>query len=228
MSLYCWYRRAKQEINFDANIWDFYWVGQKQKTHTNFLANPKKSQRCDLTHTLMHFIFSFSPSSSPPAPTSHLFLCEPMNVSPPGSSVHGILQAKILEWVATPFSRGSSQPRDQTRVSCIASRFLLTEPPGKPPRKEDKAVIQTTQTNDGSYSLFILWNHTTGWIPLKADYKQWTRNIQWILQEAIHVFTCNSKERSLLTWCGHLENLNFDSVCKNSMLGQINLNLWRL
>ena len=40
-------------------------------------------------------------------------LCDPMDCSPPESSVHGILQARILEWVATPFSRGSSQPRDQ-------------------------------------------------------------------------------------------------------------------
>ena len=55
-----------------------------------------------------------------------------MDFSPPGSSVHGILQARILEWVAMPSSRGSSQPRDQTQVSCIASRFFTTEPPGKP------------------------------------------------------------------------------------------------
>ena len=48
-------------------------------------------------------------------------LCEPMNCSLPGSSVHGILQARTLEWVAIPFSRWSSQPKDQTRVSCIAS-----------------------------------------------------------------------------------------------------------
>ena len=40
--------------------------------------------------------------------------------SPAGSSVHGILQARTLEWVAIPFSRGSSQPRDRTWVSCIA------------------------------------------------------------------------------------------------------------
>ena len=42
-------------------------------------------------------------------------LCNPLD--PPGSSVHGILQARILEWVATPYSRGSSQPRDQASVS---------------------------------------------------------------------------------------------------------------
>ena len=42
----------------------------------------------------------------------HPTLCDPMNCSPPGSSVHGILQARILEWVTIPFSRGSSQIRD--------------------------------------------------------------------------------------------------------------------
>ena len=47
-----------------------------------------------------------------------------MDCSPPGSSVHGILQARILEWLAIPFSRGSSQPRDQTWASCISGRFF--------------------------------------------------------------------------------------------------------
>ena len=57
----------------------------------------------------------------------------PMDCSPPGSSVHGILQARILEWVAISFSRGSSQHRDQTWVLCIAGRFFSpSEPPGKP------------------------------------------------------------------------------------------------
>ena len=51
-------------------------------------------------------------------------LCDPLACSLPGSSVHGILQARILEWVAIPFSRGPSQPRDWTQVSCIAGRFF--------------------------------------------------------------------------------------------------------
>ena len=51
-------------------------------------------------------------------------LCDPKDNSPPRPSVHGIFQARILEWVAIAFSRGSSQPRDQTQVSCIAGRFL--------------------------------------------------------------------------------------------------------
>ena len=49
-------------------------------------------------------------------------VCDPVDCSLPGSSVHGILQARILEWVAISFSRGSSRPRDQTQVFCIAGR----------------------------------------------------------------------------------------------------------
>ena len=51
-------------------------------------------------------------------------LCDPLDCSPPGSSVHAILQARILEWVAILFSRGSSQARDRIQVSCIADRFF--------------------------------------------------------------------------------------------------------
>ena len=58
---------------------------------------------------------------------SYPTLCDP--VDPTGFSIHGILQARILEWVAIPFSRGSSWPRDQTQVFCIAEIFF--EPPGK-------------------------------------------------------------------------------------------------
>ena len=61
-----------------------------------------------------------------------LTLCDPMDYSLPGSSVHGILQARILEWVAMPSSRGSSQPRDWTHVycgSCIYSRHRAS--PGR-------------------------------------------------------------------------------------------------
>ena len=61
-----------------------------------------------------------------------LTLCNPMDCNPPGSSVHGISQARILEWVTMPFSRGSSQPRDKTCSSCIESGFLTAEPLGKP------------------------------------------------------------------------------------------------
>ena len=55
---------------------------------------------------------------------SYPALCDPMDCSLPGSSVHGILQARILEWVAIPFSKGSSLPRGRTCVSHIAGRFF--------------------------------------------------------------------------------------------------------
>ena len=68
---------------------------------------------------------------------SQLQLCKPMGCNLPGSSVHGILQARILGWVAIPFSRGSSWPRESSRcrgwtwVSCIAGKCFTVWPPGK-------------------------------------------------------------------------------------------------
>ena len=51
-------------------------------------------------------------------------LYDPMDCSPPGSSIHGVLQARVLEWVAMPSSRGSSPPRERNRVFCITGGFL--------------------------------------------------------------------------------------------------------
>ena len=79
---------------------------------------------------------SFSRGSSQPRDRTHVFykvkesevahlcptLCDPMDCSLPGSSIRGIFQARILEWVAISFSRGSSGPRDRTQVSCIVGR----------------------------------------------------------------------------------------------------------
>ena len=59
-------------------------------------------------------------------------LCDSMDCSPPGSSVHGSFQARILEWIAMPSSRGSSQPRDRTRVSCVCWNSLTLVPPKIP------------------------------------------------------------------------------------------------
>ena len=61
-------------------------------------------------------------------------LCDSMDCSLPGPSVHGILQARILKWVAVTSSRESSRPRDRTRISCgscIAGGFFTAEPRGK-------------------------------------------------------------------------------------------------
>ena len=63
---------------------------------------------------------------------SCLTLCNPVNCSPPGSSVLGILQAEIWEWVAIPFFRGFSQPKDWTPSPALQADSLPSEPPGKP------------------------------------------------------------------------------------------------
>ena len=58
-------------------------------------------------------------------------LWDTMDCGPPGSSVHGISQARILEWVAITFRRECSQPKNGSRFSCIADGLSIAEPPGK-------------------------------------------------------------------------------------------------
>ena len=64
----------------------------------------------------------------------HLTLCDPKDCFLPGSSIHGISQVRILEWVAIFFSRG------QTPISCLAEGFFTTEPPGK---QIDYSIVKT-------------------------------------------------------------------------------------
>ena len=71
----------------------------------------------------------------------HPTLCDPMDYCPPGSSAPGILLAKILEWVAISFSRGSSPPRDQTGSPALQADSLPSEPPGKPHYVHSKCQI---------------------------------------------------------------------------------------
>ena len=76
-------------------------------------------------------------------------LCDPMKIA------HGILQARILEWVAVPSSRGSFQPRDQAQVSDIAGGFFTSSPPGKP--------LESKVPNRGASALVELgaWQSST-------------------------------------------------------------------
>ena len=72
-----------------------------------------------------NFLFSYFQGESESEVTQSCpTLCDPVDYNPPGSSVHGILQARILEWVAISFSRGSSGPRDQTQIFHTADRFF--------------------------------------------------------------------------------------------------------
>ena len=87
---------------------------------------------------------------------SRIRLCDPMDCSLPGSSVHEILQARILDWVAIiPFSRGSSQPRDWTWVSSIAGRFFTVWATGRPKFRIGKHQFPNSQPPPPS--LFHSW-----------------------------------------------------------------------
>ena len=85
-------------------------------------------------------------------------LLDLMDCSPPGSSVHGILQARILEWVAIPFSRESSSHRDQTQVSFIAGRLptILTT------REEHMGEIISLEALNKSSCLFVDYGQGEG------------------------------------------------------------------
>ena len=88
---------------------------------------------------------------------SCLTVCNPMDCSPPGSSVHGILQTRILEWVATPFSRGCSWLRSQTLFSCIAGRFFTIWALGKPWIRIRYTNYPNTVLGPGNKNLKVFW-----------------------------------------------------------------------
>ena len=87
-----------------------------------------------------------------------------MDCSPPGSSVHGIIQARILEWIAVPFSRGSSWPRDWIHVFCIAGRFLTIWATKKLHLKIHKQINKP--------NFFIFYIHIC---------LCWTKKLSWIV-----------------------------------------------
>ena len=90
---------------------------------------------------------------------SCLTLCDPVNCSPPASSVHGILQARILEWVAIPFSRGSSRPKNQTQVYWIAGRFFTVW--ATEAMLNQKAAFHFEVSSTEEYILY-LWSASLG------------------------------------------------------------------
>ena len=92
-----------------------------------------------------------------PVTQSHPTIGNSMDCSPPGSSVHGILQARRLEWVVIPFSRASSQPRDQTGVSCTAGRVFTISNTKETLMWRSPNVIQCNQW----------WVHQWGIVPEK-------------------------------------------------------------
>ena len=109
---------------------------------------------------------------------SCLTLWDPVDCSPPGSSVHGIPQARILEWVAISFSKGSSRPRDQTQVSRVEADALTSEPPGKP------RVPSNTNPEKLHYPLWSSLSPTCTFV--NCSFIQFS----WILFKSVTQFEC--------------------------------------
>ena len=141
------------------------WMSKWDVCH---LQNPKETARCCAPVIVVENLKSFVIQSCPT-------LCDPMNCDLPGSSVHGIFQARVLEWVAISFSRGSSQPRDQTQVSHIVGRCFI--------------VWATREVTNGRKDLILHFGRTS---ELSPHY--WTSNIHpdpWDLMGFLsHPLTC--------------------------------------
>ena len=86
---------------------------------------------------------------------SYPILCDPVDCSSPGSSVHGILQARILEWVTISFSRESSLPRDPTQISCTAGRFFAIWATRETPKYQSRYGIQNAMKKLNKHTCLI-------------------------------------------------------------------------
>ena len=116
---------------------------EEMATHSGILAwrIPGMEEPGGLLSMGSHRVGHDWSNSAAAVAAAHLTLCNPMYCSLPGSSIHGNLQARILEWVAIPFSRGSSWPRDWIWVSCIAGRFFTIWAITEAPRIQEWVVI---------------------------------------------------------------------------------------
>ena len=97
------------KIEQSSCSWGYYFIKWSTLVH----HNPSSSFRDQWSESKKVLVAQSCPA-----------LYNPMDCSPPGSSIHGILQARLLEWVAILFCRGSSQARNQTHISCIAGRLF--------------------------------------------------------------------------------------------------------
>ena len=87
------------------------------------------------------------------SPQSCLTLCDPVDCSPPGSSVHGILQVRIPEWVAVSFSRDLPNPGIEPGSPALQADALSSEPPGKPLITKNLSQVSPQRTSSGDFFL---------------------------------------------------------------------------
>ena len=109
---------------YSTLAWKIPWMEEPDKLQ--FMGSRSRTQLSNLPFTFHFHALEKESKVAQSCPT----LCDPMDCSLSGSSIHGIFQARVLEWIAISFSRGSSQPRNRTRVSRIVADALLSEPPG--------------------------------------------------------------------------------------------------
>ena len=119
-----------------------------------------------------------------------------MDCSPPSSSIHGIFQARVLEWIAISFSRGSSQPRDRICVSRIPGGFFTTVPPGslRTIQLTYKSVILTTSFSDSIIGYNDSQNsgkHLHLWVYIKGYFKGYRRTARCKGTESDLVCPCS-------------------------------------
>ena len=125
-----------------------------------------------------------------------------MDCSPPGSSVHGIFQAGILEWVAMPSSRGPSWHRDGTCISCIVGGFT-TEPQGEIQSDESRRMFENMTSDSWFLSLYLFsLGGGRSKCPEDSQYVLWNTNQQCGMQPVIKPFYLLVFPYSLVSWLG--------------------------
>ena len=127
-----WLENHVRQVRQGKYLWGVWTLNWDRNDRTSHLNIRGRTSQCRIPKADVKSALSVHAKSLQSCPT----LCNPVAYSPPGSSVHGILQARILEWIAMPFSWGSSWPRDQTQiseVSCTGRQGSLPLAPlGKP------------------------------------------------------------------------------------------------
>ena len=139
-------------------------------------------------------------------------LCDPMDCSPPGSSVRRISQARILEWVSISFSRGSSWPKGWTWVSCITGRFFTTEPPRK-----TTSMALDQQINEQKIFCYFLLGELGGaqWMPYRLGPEIWSQGKS---AGKLNLLTWDSKERAQQGYFGVFNKQNTDLFVRSGLV----------
>ena len=196
-------------------------------------SSSRKSSLTTMSLTLIHMRGSRS-SFCVLSHFSHFWLFATLwTVELPDSSVHGIHQASILEWVATPSSRGSSQTRDRTCVSCITGGFFTTEPAEKLFLGAPKALVICPMIGFATHYLYVLVSYQA---PRRGDtaelyHRHWASvifihswNISWALTmcQTLLQGTGDTVGNQTDT-APHLVGLTFSWVTDDNLRGLLNI-----